>query len=171
RRWKFFENPDSCCSRRSRRFECGPSLIEENSFAPFADRARGSLQHLYDTQAGGAVVQWSGVGGDAFVEIRQLRLQCFHLLDLRRPHIAGLITGKQLVKVLAVPDGYALVIDLDLFVSLQIVPNKHLLFAADQSGSDLYRRKPIDIDMRDDVSGEIERNEGDIFVAVEMAFA
>ena len=35
-------------------------------------------------------------------------------------------------------------------------------------GPNLYRREPVDIDVRYDLLGKIERHEGHIFVAVQM---
>src|SRR5215472_4574014 len=87
-------------------------------------------------------------------------------------HITGTIADEKLVQV-ARMRGHAdaLVVDFDFFVGFEIVPDKHFLFAANQCGAHFDGREPIDIDVSDDVLGEIDGDKGNVFDAVEMLFA
>src|SRR6185437_3985966 len=109
--------------------------------------------------------------GNALHEVGQFRLECLGAVQLRRPHIAGAVVHQQVIKTLARADVDALVVDLDLFVGLHVVPDQHFFLSADQRGADFYRREPVDVDVRDDFVGKINRHVGDIFVAVQVGLA
>ena len=98
-------------------------------------------------------------------------MQCFQLLDLRRPHISASITHEQVADAFARRDLDTLVVYPNFFVCDQIVPHHHFLLPADQRRSDLHRRQPIYVDVRDDVFRKIHRQIRHIFNAVQMLFA
>ena len=64
------------------------------------------------------------------------------------------VAHQQIVDTFAAGDLHALVVDLELFVGLEIVPDQHPLLAADQRGPHLHRREPVHIDMRDHIVGK-----------------
>ena len=67
--------------------------------------------------------------------------------------------------------GDALVVDLELFVGLEVVPDEHPLLAPDQRRSDLHRRQPVDVDVRDGVPREIDGDVGDVHETVQVGLA
>ena len=62
----------------------------------------------------------------------QLHLKCLGRVDLGTPDIAGAVAHQQVVDALrAFRDVDALVVDLDLFIRVKVVPHQHLVPAAD----------------------------------------
>ena len=89
---------------------------------------------------------------NAVDEISELELQRLGGVHFGRPHIARPIADQQIVDALAVGDLDALVVHLDLLVGLEVVPDEHLVAAANQRRPDLDRRQPVDVDVRGDVA-------------------
>src|ERR1035437_2468444 len=87
---------------------------------------------------------------------------------MRSPHVAGAIVHKQVVNAFPVRDLDSLVVDSNLFVWFKIVPDKHLLRSTNECRPNFYRGEPVDVDMGNDLFGEIERHVGHIFVTVQM---
>src|SRR5580692_4306201 len=75
---------------------------------------------------------------------------------------------QQIIKPFATGDLYALVVDLDFLIGLEIVPHQHFLFPANQRGPNLHRGQPVDVDMRDDFVGKIDGDVGNVFVSVQV---
>src|SRR5579859_7717395 len=75
---------------------------------------------------------------------------------------------EQVVQSFAACHVHTLVIDLDLFVRFEVIPNQHFLFATDQRGSDFHGRQPIDVYVSNNFVGKIQGEEGHVFVAVKM---
>src|SRR4029453_16223541 len=98
----------------------------------------------------------------------KLDLERLGLLDLRRPDVAGSIAYEQIVNALAVRDLHTFVVHLDLFVGLEIIPDEHLVPAANQGGTELHRREPVDVHMTDDLVGVVDRDERHVSVAVQV---
>src|SRR5882672_2541285 len=98
------------------------------------------FEQPHHAQARRAVVDGRLVLHHAIEEIPELDLQRFGRIDLRRPDVAGAIADEQVVESLAVGDVDALVVHPDLLVRLQVVPDQHLVLAADERGPDLDRR-------------------------------
>ena len=63
-----------------------------------------------------------------------------------------------------------LVIDFDLLVRLHIIPNEHLLFAADQCGTYFDGGEPVDIKVGNCIVREIDGDVSDVFRTVDMLF-
>ena len=78
---------------------------------------------------------------------------------------------EQVVDALDFGDGDTLVVDLDLFVGLEVIPHQHLVAAADQRVPHLDRRQPVDVEMRDHVAGEIDGDERHVGEVVQVAAA
>src|SRR5215472_18914355 len=89
------------------------------------------------------------------------------------PHVPCPIAHQGLADPLSVSvvDTHALVIDADLFIGNEVVPNQHLLLAANQRGPDLYGGKPVHVDVGDDVLWEIDGHERNVFDAVQVLLA
>src|ERR1700739_1942434 len=86
-------------------------------------------------------------------------------------HVSRAVANQQLVEVAGIGGHtYTLVVDLDLLVRFEIVPDQHLLFAADESRTHLHGRQPIHIYVRDDVIWEVHGDECDVLDPVQVAF-
>src|SRR5229473_5599961 len=138
---------------------------------PLPQRAIGGFEHLDDPGTGDAVIERRQPLCDTLDEIAELGFERLGLLDAWSPHVARAIAHKQLIEALAVAHLDALVVDLDLFVRLQIVPDQHLLLPPDQGRPDFDRGQPVDIDVRNHVTGEIDGDEGDVHETVQVRFA
>src|SRR6185369_8928138 len=86
------------------------------------------------------------------------------------PHIARAIADQQVVHAFAVLYRDSLVVNLDLLVGFEVVPNHHFLFAPDQRGADFHRGKPVHVDMGYHVAREVDRQERDVDQIVEVLF-
>ena len=62
----------------------------------------------------------------------------------------------------------AFVVDLNLFVGFQVVPDQHLVLAADQRRPNFDRRQPVDVQVSDEVSREKHGNKRDVRVTVQV---
>ena len=87
---------------------------------------------------------------------------------LGAPHIARPVADQQIVDALAVGDLDALVVHLDLLVGLEVVPDEHLVAAANQRRADLHWRQPVDVDVRRDVAWKIHGDERHVGQVVEV---
>src|SRR5260370_18657504 len=103
------------------------------------------LQRPYYLKACDTVVEWFLVVQNAINEVSSFNSESFQLFDAWRPHVSGPVADKQVVSSLSVRHLHSLVVDLDFFVSLKVIPHQHLLFAADQSSTDFDRLKPVNI--------------------------
>src|SRR6266852_2759653 len=65
--------------------------------------------------------------------------QPYKLMNLGSPHVAGAIADQQLMQVAGIcRHADTLVIDLDLFIGIKIVPDQHFLFSADECGAHFH---------------------------------
>src|SRR6516165_6043366 len=64
-----------------------------------------------------------------------------------------------------------LVVDLDFFVGFEVVPHEHSFLASNQGGAHLHGGQPVHVNVRDDVLGEIDGDERNVFDTVQMLFA
>ena len=130
-------------------------------------RAQGflrSLNYSYQAQTIHAIGFRGLIVFNAINKVLGLGLKRFGCVEPRRPHVAGSITYKHLINSLgALRNGDAFVVDLYFLAGLQVVVKDHLLAATDQSMSDFYRRKPVDVDVSYLRFVEKERDVGDVF--------
>src|SRR6266853_96398 len=145
--------------------------LQRDELASILQRLFGRFKELNHLQAGFTVVGRCPVVHDAVKEVVEFDLERFRLLHLWCPHITRAVADQQVIQTLAAPDFHTLVIDLDLLVGLQIVPDEHLVLAADERGPDLHGRQPVHVDVGDDVAREIDRDEPHVGVAVQVASA
>src|ERR1700722_1375908 len=111
-------------SQASRWARCKHSRSQRYGLPAAADGSVGGFQDSHHAKTGFTVVEWLGVFLDTLDEIRRLRAQRFHLLHLRRPHVSRTIADQQLVQVARIRGHTdSLVVDPQLFVSFQIVPD------------------------------------------------
>ena len=126
------------------------------------------LQHLNDAQPGVPVIDWRLIFENALVEISEFEFECFRVLNLRRQHVARAVANEQIIDTLAVVHVYAAVIDLDLLVGFEVVPHQHLLITANQRSANLYRRKPVYVDVRNQLVRVVNGNVGNVLNAVDV---
>ena len=113
------------------------------------------------------LLKGSLVLSDALDEILGLGLEGLGRLELGDVDVARAVAHEQIVD--AVPAVGALevdaaVVDLDLLVGVEVVPDEHLLVAADQGLADLDRAEPVDVEMGDEsVALELDGDIGDVF--------
>src|SRR5579883_1512559 len=152
--------------RRSQR----PQLQRDDS-ALLSQRAVGGFEHSHDAQTGHTVVEGPLIAANALHKVGGLKLQSFDLFDIGRPHVAGAVFDELLVHGLSSAHLNAAIVDFQLFVRLEVVPDEHFLFAAQEGRAHFYGREPIHADVADEIVRIIDRQIGDIGVAVEVAFA
>src|SRR5579863_648115 len=126
------------------------------------------FEHADNSQSGMAVIEWLLVVLNAINKIGGFHLQSFDLLDIRRPHIAGAIADQLLVDRFTATHLNAPIVDFYFFVGFQIVPNQHLFLSTEQRGPNFDGRKPVHIDVRDQIIRIIERDKSDIGVSIQM---
>src|SRR5678815_3498714 len=90
------------------------------------------LEHLHYSQTGQAIVYRGMVVHDAVYKVLRFASQSLDLLQTGNPKIAGSMDDPKRVIAHVTGPLNTFVVDLDLLVRLQIVPDKHLLFGADQ---------------------------------------
>src|SRR5436190_5551870 len=156
-----------CCATRSKN-GTGAWTSEGDNFSSFLQRLIGRLEQPEHAQPRCAVVARRPTVQDAVDEIVELDFQCLFLLDLRYPDIARSVAHQVVVDVARIDDLRALVVDLDFLVGFKVVPHEHLVFAADQRGPHFDGGQPVDVDVRDQVVGKINRDERQIGHAVEV---
>src|SRR5438874_8050335 len=108
---------------------------------------------------------------NAVDEITELDLERFSLLHAGGPHVARAIAHQQVVDTGPVLLLDALVVYLDLFVGLEIVPHQHLFLAADQRRADLDGREPVDVDVGDRVAREVDGEIRNVHEAIQVGLA
>src|SRR6185295_14391441 len=119
-----------------------------------------------------AVVKRSCSAQDTVDEVFCLARERFHLFDTGNPQVAGTVTDAKIITRIAVTVGSldSLVVDLDFLVRFEIIPDEHLLLAANKRGAYLNRREPVHIQMSDDFVREIHRDESYVFGAIHVLF-
>src|SRR5262249_41595248 len=100
------------------------------------------FKHLHNSQAGSSVIYGRTAIQDAINEILSLDRQCFGVLNAWDPKVACPITNPEVMRAVAIRTLNALIVDFDLFVSLEIIPDEHFLFSANQRGAHFNRGKP-----------------------------
>src|SRR3954451_5327095 len=123
--------------------------LKTDQLTPRVQRRLSGFEEIDDRQTSDAIVDRGAIVPDAVDEVIELDLQRLGLFNPRRPHVARAVADQQVVYVVAVRDLHALVVDLDLLVCLEVVPDQHLVATADQRGSHFHRRQPVDVDVRD----------------------
>ena len=68
----------------------------------------------------------------------ELSLEGFSAIHFWRPHITRTIADKQVVETLPIREVHTLVVDPNFLVRFEIVPDQHLVFAAEQGCPDFY---------------------------------
>ena len=105
---------------------CNAEVIRSyrNGLPSHLQRFLGRFEQLDNAQSRNSVIKRRVVVFNAFNEVFQLDLQRFRLLDLRRPHVSRTIANQQVIHILGAGDLYALVVDLDLLVGFQVIPEQ-----------------------------------------------
>ena len=122
----------------------------------------GRFKYFDHPQTCRTIIDGCSIIQDAINEVFKFDLQSLALFDSGRPHISRTVTHEQFIDALPVGDLHAFIVDLNFLVGLEIVPDQHLFFTADQSGSNLDRRKPVDVDVGDHVAGKVDSDEGHV---------
>jgi len=143
---------------------------ETNNFIESTSAVRlvSSFEEFNYAQTRTTVVEGHSIIPDAVNEILKFELQSLRLFHSGSPYIPGTVTHQQVIDALAVGHLHSFVIDLDFFVGLEVVPHQHLFLPADQSRSDFDGGKPIDVNMRDHVTGKIDGNESHVRQTIQM---
>ena len=135
-------------------------MSQVNHFAFLLQGTIRGLEHLDNPEAGRAVIDGSSAVANTIDEMIDQKFQGFGLVEPGGPHVTRPIADQQVVDTFLVRDLHPFVIHPDLYVGVQIVPDQHLLLAADQGGPDFNRRQPVNVDVGDQVFREIEGHVG-----------
>src|SRR6516225_5271785 len=115
-----------------------------------------------------AVIKWRLSAKYAIDKVVRFLRESFDLLHARHPQITRAIADAQIISGVAAGPLDTFVVNLDLLIGFKIIPDEHLLFAADERSPHLYWRQPVHVEMGDNLIREIHGDERHIFSAIHV---